>query len=118
MTQAWTCRLRISPQSAKLLVIAPDWGDLLKAQLPTSPEHPRALLTLLEGLSLWHGKPLSVALRAEDGLWDPRCSALLGDGWWPGESPLVEFRVEGRVRRGRLAGIGDFSALRRGLRDR
>ena len=118
MTHPWTCRLHVTQQAAKLLVTAPDWGDLLKAQLPPRPEHPRALLTLLEGVSLWHGKPLSVALRADERLWEGPSSALFGDDWWPAESPLVEFRVEHRVRRGRLAGLGDFSALRRGQHDR
>lgn len=35
---------------------------LAKARLPHSPAHPRALLTLAEGLALWTGRPLRVAI--------------------------------------------------------
>ena len=76
---------------------------------------PIVLLTLLEGLSLWAGRPLCVALRV-----DERCrpwpgSTLFGDELWPAESPLVRFDLAPRAsRRGRrLSGLGDFRALRR-----
>ena len=116
MTFPCSCPLRVTPPAVKLLVTAPDWGDLLKTRLPASPEHPRALLTLLEGLSLWHGHPISVALPAEVCWSGEHSSALFGDGWWPSECPLVEFRAEHRARRGRLVGLGDFGALRRRTR--
>lgn len=45
-------------------------SPLLKARLPEAPEHPRALETLAEGVALWCGRPLYVALgvAAEDAL--------------------------------------------------
>jgi|JI10StandDraft_1071094.scaffolds.fasta_scaffold748246_1 hypothetical protein len=113
MHRAWRGRLRVTPSQACLLV-TDEQGDLLKARLELQPRHPRALLTLLEGLSLWSGEPLSVALSA-DGLCHPgHGSTLFGDELWPGESPLVRFVVVGpELRRGRLDGLGDFRTLRR-----
>lgn len=37
---------------------------LLKARLPHSPHHPRAVLTLAEALTLWTGRPCRVAIAA------------------------------------------------------
>lgn len=39
---------------------------LLKARLPDAPAHPRALETLAEGVALWCGRPLYVALGVAD----------------------------------------------------
>ncbi|MFC1642196.1 hypothetical protein ACFL5O_05830 [Myxococcota bacterium] len=56
MFQPWQCTLHVAQHQATLLVTnAPH--DLLKAQLDSHPSHPRALLTLLENLSLWQGEP-------------------------------------------------------------
>lgn len=114
MLRSWQCSLRVTQQQVTFLVSGPE-GDLLKARLDTRPCHPRALLTLLEGLSLWTGEPLCVALSV-----DARCpgslpSLLFGDELWPAESPLVRFEVAHRAsRRVRLEGLGDFRAHRRG----
>lgn len=35
---------------------------VLRARLPDPPEHPRALETLAEGIALWCGRPVYVAL--------------------------------------------------------
>lgn len=116
MLRSWRCNLRVTQRQTTLLLSGPD-GDLLKARLDTQPCHPRALLTLLEGLSLWSGEPLSVALTV-----DGRCHGLLpsplfGDELWPGESALVRFEIAPHVRRPvRLAGLGDFSKERRSAR--
>jgi hypothetical protein len=85
MLRSWRCNLRVTQRQTTLLLSGPD-GDLLKARLDTQPCHPRALLTLLEGLSLWSGEPLSVALTV-----DGRChgllpSTLFGDELWPGSA--------------------------------
>jgi hypothetical protein len=97
-----------------LLLRAPE-GDLLKARLDSRPCHPRALLTFLEGLSLWSGEPLCVALSADARFRTLLPSTLFGDELWPGESPLVRFDLVQRVRRPvRLEGLGDFRAARRG----
>ena len=53
----WPTTLRIGGKELKLLVTSPEGDDLLKARLPIRPPHPRALLTLLEGVALWSGEP-------------------------------------------------------------
>jgi hypothetical protein len=88
-------------------------GDLIKARLPLAPRHPRALLTLLEGVALWRGQPLRVVLFADGSSVPWLGSDLFGDELWPGESPLVSFAIAHRGRRRRLDGVGDFRALRR-----
>lgn len=112
MHRAWNGRLRVT-QSQACLVVSDDNGALLKARLDLQPRHPRALLTLLEGLSLWSGEPMIVALSADTFCHPGPASTLFGDELWPGESPLVRYRVVHRgLRRGRIDGLGDVRALR------
>jgi hypothetical protein len=49
------------PLATRLLVVDGP-RTLAKARLPHSPHHPRALLTLAEGVALWTGRPLRVAI--------------------------------------------------------
>jgi hypothetical protein len=109
------CALEVTAREARLLVTHAAHGDLLKARLPLEPEHPRSLLTLLEGLSLWSGHRLCVALHAAEDYRPMPGSTVLGDALWPAESPLVGFEpaVLHDSRRVRLAGFGNFSMLRR-----
>jgi hypothetical protein len=100
--------------ATKLLVTDPDNDEILRAVLPTPPNHPRALLTLLEGLALWSGSPLDAAIcvAADSDLSlvaDPFDDAIAIGG-----SALVRLIVvDDVVRRGRrLTGIGDFRQLR------
>jgi len=87
MMRKWNCTLRLSRREVKLLVTKPEHGDLLKARLDRCPRHPRALLTMLEGLSLWNGYPLRVALYAGENYLIEPSSMLFGDELWPAESP-------------------------------
>jgi hypothetical protein len=87
-------------------------GDLLKARLPGRPPHPRALLTLLEGLALWSGHPMCTVISAACDAAPTPDSILFGDELWPGESPLVRFEVAIPGCRKRLPGLGDFRAVR------
>jgi hypothetical protein len=108
-----TAQLQISSSEMQLLVACPEQGDVLKARLPLRPAHPRALLTLLEGIALWSGAKLCVVITVE-----PNCpswldSGLFGDELWPGESQLVQYEVVARARPKRLQGVGDFRRLRR-----
>jgi hypothetical protein len=110
----WPTTLRIGDKELKLLVTSPHGDDLLKARLPIRPLHPRALLTLLEGVALWSGEPvlavISAGVRRDDGLG----SDAWGDALWPPESPLVHFDFAtppSRARR-RLVGVGDFRDVR------
>jgi hypothetical protein len=113
MFRSWKCTLRVTQHQTKLLLSAPE-GHLLRAQLDTQPCHPRALLTLLEGLSLWGGETLRVALCVDDGCRASHGSMLFGDELWPGESPLVRYDIVHPVRRrARLAGLGSSRAPRR-----
>jgi hypothetical protein len=117
MLRSWQCTLRVTQHQTRLLLRAPE-GDLLKARLDSRPCHPRALLTLLEGLSLWSGDPLRVALSVDERFHALHPSTLFGDELWPGESPLVRFDIVHRVhRRARLSGLGDFGSTRQGRHD-
>jgi len=115
MTRTFRCTLRVTQHEVRVLITHPEQGDVLKARLDPRPCHPRALLTLLEGLSLWVGRPLCVALRADEPYRHWPGSTLFGDELWPAESPLVRFEVvqPGHQQGRRLPGLGDFRALRR-----
>ena len=112
MRQRWYCTLRVTQEHTRILLSAAQ-GDLLKARLDRSPCHPRALLTLLEGLSLWSGTPLCVALSVDESCQPWPGSDLFGDEFWPVESQLVQFDLVRPVRRkAKLSGLGDFRPLR------
>lgn len=91
----------------KLLITDEDGNDVLRARLPRRCAHPRALLTLLEGLALWSGSPLTAVISVDES--DRRPSSdLFGGGLWPAESALVRFDYHQRCRQLRLRGLGDF----------
>jgi len=114
MMRTWRCTLHVTQHEAKLLLTCPEQGDLLKARLDSRPCHPRALLTTLEGLSLWSGHPLRVALHVDGRSPDWPGSTLFGDELWPAESQLVRFEVVHPVRRRvPLSGVGDFRPVRK-----
>lgn len=109
------CHARLLPNSreVRLLVLDPFNEPVLKARLPTHPSHPRAAITLLEGLALWAGHRLSVAVGVtanSTGLIEELLPQ--GPAWC---SPLVELvPVDGPSRRRRvrrLDGLGDFGAV-------
>jgi hypothetical protein len=114
----WPTTMRITGREAKLLVTNESGDDVLKARLPLCPRHPRALLTMLEGVALFSGQPLSVVISAGEGL-----DAWLGsEQWceelWPAESPLVgfDFAIPPARCRRPIRGVGDFRDVRRQLR--
>jgi hypothetical protein len=116
MMSQWKGSVRVTTREVMVLVRDPKQGDMLKARLPPRAQHPRALLTLLEGIALWQGKPMSVVLSAASADDGRPCfcgSGLFGDELWPGASPLVRYEVGGRDSRRRLlVGLGDFRPLR------
>jgi hypothetical protein len=112
MIRSWTTSLRVTAHETTLLVVDAELGDVLKARLPMPPRHPRALLTLLEGLALFAGQPLSVAISAAWSSAPWLDSGLFGDELWPAESLLVRFVAARPGRRRRLDGLGSFHALR------
>jgi hypothetical protein len=109
----WKTTLRVRPGVVKLLVQTEEGDDILKAQLPGYPDHPRALLGLLEGLALWCGTPLCVAISAAV----PFDHSLgLGpfadfDAGWPATSALVSYDFVAPAPRGRRI-RANFPALR------
>lgn len=112
MVRPWTSALRVSETEASLLVTSPEIGDVLKARLPMPPRHPRALLTMLEGVALFAGHRLCVAVSAAPTSVPWLASGLFGDELWPASSPLVRFVGVYRGRHRRLDGLGDFRTLR------
>jgi hypothetical protein len=51
----WKTTVRVESREAKLLVTDEEGDEVMRARLPLHPDHPRALLTLLEALALWSG---------------------------------------------------------------
>ena len=69
---------------------SPTGHDLLKARLPVRSRHPRALLTLLEGVALCSGEPLYAVISAGKYREDWLGSEQWGEELWPDESALVQ----------------------------
>jgi hypothetical protein len=113
----WHCRLHVTSSETRLR-LSDSKGDLLRARL-NNPHHPRALVTLLEGLSLWAGRALCVALSV-----DESCPSSLGwplsaDAPWCNESQLVHFALVHPVRpRMQHAGHRERRQLRLAFRRR
>jgi len=110
----WTCKLAVTHSKVQLLVQSDRSGDLLKARLPARAHHPRALLTMLEGVALWSGSPLCAAISAGESVQIGCALGLFGDEPWQVNSPLVRFEPAVRASPRPLRGMGDFRALRHG----
>lgn len=106
----WTITLSVTASATRLLVTDRHGDDLLKARLPSHPNHPRALLTLLEGAAMWAGTPLCAAISVGGPSARSLVSSLFGGEVWPPESALVRFDFvdPARRRRRRIRGPGDF----------
>ncbi len=104
--------MRIREPDLQMLVMDVE-GDLLKAKLPLRSEHPRALLTVLEGLAMWQGAPLYAVQYVDASAPDYIDWAFPNADLHGQRSPLVEFstRVYGRAK-DRIRGVGDFRQLR------
>ena len=117
MSEPITVTISAEAQRVRLLAMTPT-QDLLMAILgPVSGTHPRAAATLLEGLALWHQRPLSVVLSADD-MDDGRALGLC-DALGYGRSLHYEVGIafperaaRGRRRRRDLSGLGNFRDLR------
>jgi hypothetical protein len=109
--------LSIEPtrSEVRLLLSEPSAGTSLKARLPPQPADGRALMLLLEALSLWYGLPLHAVLDAdaEDVRRHPeRWSLLLGDA--PERAVRVDWVAVPRCRKHDrfLESMGDFASGR------
>jgi hypothetical protein len=110
----WRAAVEPTAGQTKILVTDEDGNEVLKAALSAAPNHPRALLTLLEGLALWAGHPLTAAISVGPALPLHIDAALFGRQLVADESALVRFWpiVPLRCRRRTLSGVGDFRQLR------
>jgi hypothetical protein len=109
-----TVTMAPEPDRVRILATTPTC-DVLKAVLPpVRAAHPRAAPTLLEGLALWHQRPLCVVLSA-DAL-DDGCALGLCDALGFGRTLHYEVGVaiaeRRRRRRPDLRGPGNFRDLR------
>jgi len=111
----------IAPERSRTRMLATSGPDeVMRAVLgPAAETHPRAAATLLEGLSLWHQRPLSVVLCVSErssgcelGLLD-----ALGFGCRSVHYDVGVVVDAPRARCHRLGGLGDFRALRRLARE-
>lgn len=106
--------LRVDSSGARILVTDGYGHDLVKARLPLHSEHPRAILTLLEGLALYCGHRLYVAVSVAADVTKMPWSDPLGEQLYPLDSALVRFElIELATRPRRLRGMGRFHKLRR-----
>lgn len=115
MSDPITVTIAPEPGRVRLLATAGP-SDILKATLgPANQAHPRAAATLLEGLALWHQRPLSVVLYVADK--DNGSALELYDGLGFGRKTIhydvgvVTASLRNRRRR-TLTGVGDFRDLR------
>jgi hypothetical protein len=119
MTELLWMGVRPGPQDTRIL-IQETYRTVLKARLPDVPQHPRALETLAEGVALWCGRPLYVALgvAAEDALcvsphWHATVDALTRTPLVTIEPVIGTPRAPWRVAdRGRLGDFRDIRQLR------
>ena len=108
----WNTTVRVTKDTLKILVTNESGEDLVRAKLPLRPGHPRALVTLLEGLALWARRPLPVVISAVGQPDTSVVSDLFDAAMWPTENALLRLSFAGRpARRRRLRGLGDFRAL-------
>jgi hypothetical protein len=88
----WHATVEVLPETIWVWVSEATGRDVLRACLSRRPGHPRALLTMLEGLALWNGAPLSVVIGVDQPVCDSLGLGLYGaEETWPEESALVSF---------------------------
>jgi hypothetical protein len=117
MSDSITVTIAPEPERVRLLAMTPTQDLLIAVLGPIREAHPRAAATLLEGLALWHQRPLSVVLSADD--MDEGCAMGLCDAIGYGRTLHYEVgiawpagRGRGRRRRRNLHGLGDFRDMR------
>lgn len=107
-----TAFLKTGPISTKILVHL-DEDEVLKAILPTTLPHRRALPTFFEALALWHQAPVHVVLSAAEAESWSRLGLV--DELFVSVDTLhytVELRHPDRERAQRIRGLGSFTDLR------
>jgi hypothetical protein len=107
----WKTTIRVSAREAKVLVTDEQGDELLRARLPRRVDHPRALLTVLEGLALWSGSPLYTVLSVGGPARGTYDRDLFGGVLWPIDSALVRVHVLDERPRRRIRGLGGFQEV-------
>lgn len=106
-----------SASSTRVLAMRGPTEAILKAHLSLRPSSPRAVVSLLEALALWEGRPVRAALVVDDASTHGSTSlyhdtfAVFGD-----ETPLYRLEWVPRAavrRRDGIRGMGDFGDLER-----
>lgn len=115
--QGWTTRLDIRvkfnrPRKIALTVHDEHGKRILHSDLPPCPEHPRALLTVLEGLALWSGARLDVVISADAEVSDSLGLGVIGGESWPDHSALVHMVWRGEADRKRCLAIREREIAR------
>ena len=102
-------------QSRMRLLLLDETDEILKADLPPGnfPRHPRAMTTVLEGLSMWLGTKLHVVVSA-DALDNSSCLGFVNDLGAVVPNVFFEVEIAPRVRRPgrRIKGVGQFADLK------
>jgi hypothetical protein len=104
--EPWTARLRVQGNDLRLRVSGRGSRLILSGRFTGYPDHPRALLTVLEGLALWRGAPLSVVIAAATPVSHSLGLGAFGGERWPTASALVHFEWQSEAAR-RRAGVPD-----------
>lgn len=102
--EPWTARLRVRGDDLRLRVSGRESRVILSSRFTGYPDHPRALLTLLEGLALWRGAPLAVVIAAATPVSHSLGLGAFGGARWPTASALVHFEWASDAAR-RRAGV-------------
>ena len=102
--------------STRILVLDGPGQPILKARLPQSPQHPRAIQALAEALALWFNRPVHAAIAADGP--EPFCDTTPWQNVLDSitNGPLCEIQIVARARppreRDGLGGLGDFKDVR------
>ncbi len=99
MIEHWQTRIRVQMRRSsraeqrliRLSVRGADRRLILSARFADYPDHSGALLTILEGLALWRGGPINVAISADAPVSDSLGLGAFGGDPWPASSDLVSF---------------------------
>jgi hypothetical protein len=108
MQEGWRTTIQVSYREVKLLVSDELGDELLRARLPAKADHPRSLLSLLEGLALWSGSPVTAAISVVGPARFSCDKDLFGGALLPADSALVRLVFVDRRRPRRLRGLGSF----------
>ena len=88
----------------RLMLTAPSERTVLKARLPNPPTHPRAVIALLESLSLWYGRPLRAVIDADGNAPSPVELRVVATACW---NSYATFFSDATVAVGRMAAASE-----------